>query len=231
MILHNKNAERAVLIGVLLDNEVLGVVKEMLIPEDFGDEATRTIFEAILAIYKKGLPIDIVTIRSELKAKLKLQAVGGDDFLLDLTHMTSSIEEVEKNARVVFQNAVLRKIVNSCYEIAKDGANIRGLMSHFEDLIEREFGARNKKRPNDKNGKTFLLIELLDARLYLTWCEITAKAQQQYLRVISRGSRLPEDITRMLELNNQLRDQMVIIDNQCNHLLETFRTKGDNGKD
>ena len=83
---HDLNAERAVLGGVLLENEALNVVTELpLRPGDFYKDAHATIFEAMLALFAEGQPVDTVTLRERLSTAGKLQRVGGDDYLLGLT--------------------------------------------------------------------------------------------------------------------------------------------------
>src|SRR5687768_7890118 len=69
------DAERAVLGGVLLDNDALNVVTEILGADDFYSEANAQIYEAMREIFGRGQPVDSVTLRAELMLHSKLAAV------------------------------------------------------------------------------------------------------------------------------------------------------------
>src|SRR3954454_6320073 len=77
------NAERAVLGGILLENEALNVVTELpLRAVDFYKDAHALIFEAVLELFAEGQPIDTVTLRERLATSGRLPRCGGDEYLL-----------------------------------------------------------------------------------------------------------------------------------------------------
>ncbi|MFW6049886.1 MAG: replicative DNA helicase [Myxococcota bacterium] len=129
-------AERAVLGGILLQNDAINVVTETLSPEDFYSEANATIFESMVALFSRGQPVDEVTLRAELAAREKLQAVGGDEYLISLTDTLPTVSNIESHARIVREKAVVRKLITACHEIAARGYGDYGEIEHFLDDAE-----------------------------------------------------------------------------------------------
>src|ERR671924_878895 len=75
---HNLDAERAVLGAVLLEGrETLPRVIEVLRPSDFYTEAHRTIYEAMLRLFDRGAPVDVLNLQEELRRSDRLEFAGG----------------------------------------------------------------------------------------------------------------------------------------------------------
>jgi replicative DNA helicase len=130
-------AEGSVLGGVLLSNDALDVVVEILSPEDFYSEANRQIFGAMVELAKEGKPVDTVTLRAHLETNGRLQAVGGDDYLLSLTNTIPAVTNIEAHARIVYEKAVIRNLLNACHEIMAKGYADYGPMEQFLDTAEK----------------------------------------------------------------------------------------------
>ncbi|HDH34530.1 MAG TPA: replicative DNA helicase, partial [Nitrospirae bacterium] len=73
----NIEAEQSVLGAILLDNEAISPAIENLTPNDFYKEAHKQIFIAMLDLYGKSEPIDLITLTEQLSKKEKLEKVGG----------------------------------------------------------------------------------------------------------------------------------------------------------
>jgi replicative DNA helicase len=129
-------AERAVLGGILLENDAVNVVTEILTPEDFYSEANATIFEAVVALFSRGQPIDQVTLRGELAARERVQAVGGDEYLLALTDTIPTVANIEAHARLVREKSIVRQLITACHEIAAQGYGDYGEVEQFLDQAE-----------------------------------------------------------------------------------------------
>src|ERR671935_1429439 len=75
---HNLDAERAVLGSVLLEGrETLPRVIEVLRSSDFYTEAHRTIYEAMLRLFDRGEPVDLITLSEDLRRADALEGAGG----------------------------------------------------------------------------------------------------------------------------------------------------------
>src|SRR3954469_5670198 len=88
---HDLEAERAVLGGVLLDNAALATVESICASGDFYHPSHAVIFDAVHALSERGEPVDIVTLSQELRAKERLNTIGGTQYLGELTDTIPTI--------------------------------------------------------------------------------------------------------------------------------------------
>src|SRR5262245_20021265 len=115
-------AERAVLGGILLENDALNVVTEIpLTAEDFYSDAHARIFEAMAALFASGQPVDAVTLRERLATGNKLHAVGGDEYLFSLTNTIPTVSNIEAHGKIVREKAIIRRLIVACHETAALG--------------------------------------------------------------------------------------------------------------
>jgi replicative DNA helicase len=131
-------AERAVIGGILLENDALNVVLEIVRKEDFYSEANAQIFEGMTELFGEGTPVDTVTIRERLVARGKLAAVGGDDYILELTNTIPTVANIESHARIVKEKALVRRLITACHEVAAKGYGDYGDPSQFLDSAEKQ---------------------------------------------------------------------------------------------
>ena len=83
---HNLEAERSVLGAVMIEKNAIVKVADFLMPEDFYYDTHATIYSAILDLFAKRSPIDLLTVGSWLKDNGKLDEVGGASYLEELTN-------------------------------------------------------------------------------------------------------------------------------------------------
>ena len=81
---HSLEAEKSVLGAAMLSEEALGDVAETVRPDDFYDKNHKEIFEAILDLNRKSLPVDVLTVSEELKKRGSLNMVGGRAYVASL---------------------------------------------------------------------------------------------------------------------------------------------------
>ena len=81
---HDTEAEQAVLGSMLTDKEAIISAIEILKEEDFYREDNKAIYGAILNLYNRAEPIDVITLKAELSSLGKLDAVGGLEYLAEL---------------------------------------------------------------------------------------------------------------------------------------------------
>ena len=81
---HDIDAEQAVLGSMLTDREAVNAAIEVLKEDDFYREDNKLIYRAILNLYNRAEPVDIITLKSELTSMGKFDAVGGLEYLADL---------------------------------------------------------------------------------------------------------------------------------------------------
>src|SRR5699024_7545139 len=112
--------EEVTLGAMLIDKKGVDEVVDILTPEAFYKEAHGYIFEAIFSLFENGEPIDLLTVSSELKKSKKLEAVGGDFYLVQLTQKVSSSAHIEFHARIILQKYIQRSLIRISNEIIKE---------------------------------------------------------------------------------------------------------------
>jgi replicative DNA helicase len=78
--------EEAVLGALMLDKEALTDVIDILKKDSFYKEDHQKIYEAILDLFQKSEPIDILTVTQELKKRGELEIIGGPFYIAQLTN-------------------------------------------------------------------------------------------------------------------------------------------------
>ncbi|PJJ60871.1 replicative DNA helicase [Hymenobacter chitinivorans DSM 11115] len=115
-----RELEAAVLGALMLEKDALTTVIDILKPESFYDEKHRRIFKAILNLFDKSEPIDILTVTHELREMGELEAGGGAHFVANLTFKVNSAANIEYHARIITENAIKRELINIASTIHRD---------------------------------------------------------------------------------------------------------------
>jgi len=129
----NLEAEQSVLGSILLEPEALSRVLEVMTGDDFYREAHRKIFSSMLDLYKKGTPVDLITLMEILQNKGQLEDIGGASYLTSLTDAIPSAIHVDVYARIIREKSILRRLINRATEIASKGYGFSG---DAEDLLD-----------------------------------------------------------------------------------------------
>ncbi|MDO8516406.1 MAG: replicative DNA helicase [bacterium] len=112
----NLEAEQTVLGSVLIDTTGIIKVADMLVPADFYDPKHALIFEAILELYGKRQPVDIMTVGNFLKERGELQNVGGSGYLAELTNQVTTASHVAHYAQIVKDKRARRDLIRHAAE-------------------------------------------------------------------------------------------------------------------
>lgn len=107
----NQEAERAVLGGLMLDQNAWDEVSEIVQEEDFYNPSHRKIFAAIQTLKRKDNPTDLVTISNLLMTQQELELVGGAAYLADVIDQTPSTANLTSYAQIVKDKSFLRKLI------------------------------------------------------------------------------------------------------------------------
>lgn len=111
-------AEAAVLGAMLLEQDAMSIVLEILDDTAFYREANRKIFNAMIALYDRNEPTDMITLSEELEKRQELASVGGAFYLAGLVESVSTAANVEYHARIVHEKSQGRKLINVATQIA-----------------------------------------------------------------------------------------------------------------
>jgi replicative DNA helicase len=89
---HVFEAELAVLAGMLFDGEAISTARNILTPADFFKPNNAEIFSAMISLFEQSVPVDVITLTSELEKRTTLEKVGGQSYIVELaaTYYTSA---------------------------------------------------------------------------------------------------------------------------------------------
>ena len=139
-------AEQSVLGSVLIDRDAIVEVAEFLRPDDFYRPANGTIFSAMLELFERREPVDIVTVAEVLERHDQLDSIGGRTYLSSLRNQTPTAVHVVQYARIVERKAVLRNLIAAAGKIAEVGYEDPADVQEAIDRAESELFAVSKKR-------------------------------------------------------------------------------------
>jgi replicative DNA helicase len=114
-------AEAAVLGAMLLEPNTVPVVMNYLRPDHFYLLSHRKVYQAILNLFERTSPTDIVTVTAELKRMKELDAVGGPPFLSSLLDAVLTTAHCEDHAKLVLEKSVQRQLIQTATEIVQAG--------------------------------------------------------------------------------------------------------------
>lgn len=130
----NIDAEKSLLGAVLIDEETLADISEHVTVKDFYEKRHSTIFGAMMNLYEKHKPVDLLTLTDELKRKKELDIIGGSAYLTDLTNYVPTSAHAEAYAQLVAQKAVRRRLIKASSDISELGYNEE---TTTEELLEK----------------------------------------------------------------------------------------------
>jgi replicative DNA helicase len=116
----NLEAERSVLGSMLRDNGMIGDIVQIIRPDNFYTDAHQKIFQAIVALYDKGHPADLVTLAEHLKEQKQIEDIGGYPYLAELWDAAPTAANAEYYARIVRDKAIVRSLIHAGSEILRD---------------------------------------------------------------------------------------------------------------
>ena len=143
---HNEEAELATLGALLLDPEALSTVLRYLRANDFYRTSHRKIYEAILDLFGRSDPIDLITVVEKLREKEDLQSCGGTSYVSNLSSSVPTSANVEYYARIVQTCSIRRDLARIASEIVsqsyEDSVDVRYLIEaaerHIFDIADRQ---------------------------------------------------------------------------------------------
>jgi len=116
-------AEQSLLGALMLDKSAIIRVADFLIVRDFYKKNHQEIYKAMLEIFEKGEPIDILTVRNRLSEKKLLEDVGGASYLTELVNSVPTSSHVLDYAKIIQKKRILRDLIEASYEIGLMGYN------------------------------------------------------------------------------------------------------------
>lgn len=152
---HDLEAEQAVIGSMFTDKEAVSNAVEVLKDDDFYREDNKIIYSAMLNLYSRGEPIDLITVKSELESMGKFEQVGGFEYLASLPEKVPTTANALKYIKIVEEKSALRNLIKTANDIIELGYDPT---EDVEDIME---GAEKKifNLMQDKNQKGYSPIK------------------------------------------------------------------------
>lgn len=135
----NLEAEQSILGAILIDNEALPKALEIIDPEDFYRNSHKKIFNAMVELFDKNEPIDLITLTDCLKRDEALDDIGGISYLSSLVNMVPTSANIRYHTKIVRERALLRGLVRTATDIAnrvyEDNLDAEELVDYAEKSI------------------------------------------------------------------------------------------------
>ncbi|MFA6398104.1 MAG: replicative DNA helicase [Patescibacteria group bacterium] len=117
----NVDAEKSLLGSLLLDKDAIIKIADLIRPDDFYEDRHGIIFGAMMNLYEKMRPIDVITVTDVLRDMKKLEAVGGASYLTSLAGGLPSSANVVRYAEIIVSKATLRGLIAAGADITSFG--------------------------------------------------------------------------------------------------------------
>jgi replicative DNA helicase len=134
----NVEAERSILGAILLDNAVCNQAIELMRRDDFFLDSHRHIFDKMVALTERGIPIDLVTLENELRNVNEFEQIGGATFIASLIGGVPRTDTIEHYAKIVKRKALLRGALARSSHLASritDGGDDEELISFVSEQV------------------------------------------------------------------------------------------------
>ena len=148
-----REAERAVLGGLMLETHRFDTVIQVITETDFQGKYHQIIFESMSELVNENKPLDPLTVSEKLDNSNNLNRVGGKNYLIELATSTPSAANLEAYAEIIRQRSISRKLMQANSEITDlinnpQGQNGEELLDHAERLI---FSLNDETSQNDSS--------------------------------------------------------------------------------
>ncbi|MCK5589040.1 MAG: replicative DNA helicase [Candidatus Pacebacteria bacterium] len=117
----NIDAEKALLGSVLIKSDSLYEVLEDISPNSFYADKHKIIFQSILELFNKNEPVDLLTLSSNLKDKGRLEAIGGEAYIAELTTAVPSAANIDYYSKIVQEKYIKRRLIEASEKISEIG--------------------------------------------------------------------------------------------------------------
>jgi len=135
----NVEAEMSVLGSLMLNKDAIYSVADFLHPKDFYKNEHNLIYETMLELFSKHIPIDMLSLTTRLKEKGHMESIGGHSYVASLVNTVPTASHVVHYAKNVQQKRVLRDLIDASHHIGelgyKEEADVDTLLDEAEQKI------------------------------------------------------------------------------------------------
>jgi replicative DNA helicase len=120
---HSLDAERWVLGSILIDKEWMIQVWNLITAADFYEPNHSLIYQAMVDLFSKNKPIDLLTVKEVLDNRKELEKIWWNLFLIELANSVFTSANIFEYAQIIKNKSVLRKLIHSGNQIIMNWYN------------------------------------------------------------------------------------------------------------
>ena len=143
---HDEQAEASVLGAILIDKDAISDIIDFIKPDYFYKENHAHIFDAMMTLFEKHEPVDVVTVTAELKKMGKYKDIGGSSYLTELTNIVPTSGNIEFYGQIVSDHFVKRRLIDASAKISVNAFEGSQDTKELLDAAEMEIMAIAQKR-------------------------------------------------------------------------------------
>ncbi len=117
----NLEAEKSLLGSLMLDKNAITKIADFLQAKDFYKKTHQEIYQAILELFEKNEPVDLLAVSTRLKEKKLLEDIGGNSYLTELINEVPTAAHISNYAKIVQRKRILRDLIEAGQEIDSIG--------------------------------------------------------------------------------------------------------------
>ena len=129
----------------MIDKDSIFSVADTLTPDDFYKKAHAEIYQAVLRLWERHEPIDILSVTSELKRTDQLKDVGGSTYLTELINSVPTSSHIAHYAKIIREKRVLRDLINVSANITESAFSPDDDLDVMLDGIEQKIFSISEK--------------------------------------------------------------------------------------
>ena len=187
-----REAEKAVLGGLMLETERFDSVILKISDKDFHGKDHQLIFESMGELINENKPLDPLTVSEKLDSKNLLNKIGGKDYLISLATETPTAANLEAYAEIIRQRSVARQLMKANSEIAELINNPQGMDGYsLLDEAERKIFSLNDEANRSQSS-------------ILSMKELIPKSIDRLHQLAESGSKLLGSSTGFRAIDNKL---------------------------
>ncbi|MEK7585251.1 MAG: replicative DNA helicase [Patescibacteria group bacterium] len=182
------SAEQALLGAIMIKPSGLNDLVSIITPDDFYSERHRRVYRAMLKLFDKNEPIDLVALTSSLSESKQLEGVGGAGYLVELVNGVPSASNLKYYAELVRKKAQLRHLIDSAEKLSELGYR-------EDEELESIF---------EKAEKTIFNLVNLSKRTFTTLKDSLVDAWERFEKLHKSGDAIRGVPTGFKELDDRL---------------------------
>ncbi len=161
------DVEMAVLGAMLIEKEAIAKAVEVLDETAFYKPAHQQIFSAMVGLFERSEPVDLITLVEELRRRGQLEKTGGEYYLTELTTKVTSAANIEFHAHIVLEKALMRQLISSSSQVINraysETEDALDLLDEAEQQVFQISEQRMKKTFVSMNTAVHSTMELLES--------------------------------------------------------------------